>query len=675
MRELVESTPSRGWVRAIGPLLIVAIGMLAYSNTRAVPFLLDDSARIVNNEHLRSLIPTTAMSRTNRPIVNYTFALNYAWGGLDVSGYHAANLCIHLWAGLCLYGIAHQTLRKLGGDWASHRRGLALAIASLWVVHPLQTQAVTYINQRYESMMGLMYMGTLYAFVRSLESSRPAVWQSLSVGLCALGMGCKEAMVSAPCVVLWYDVAFAGQSWRARWQARWGYYVGLVSTWGILGWVMLGFTDEYAGGGMMVVSNVTPWTYLVSQSSVLVRYLQLSLWPFGQCFWSQWPSSPSIADVWPQTLLIGLLLVLTIACMVRRPRLSFLGGWFFLILAPTSSVFPIRDLYFEHRMYLPLASVCVVMVIGTHGLLAWLPISTKSRAAMQGIGFSLIILGLTWGTYQRNLVYGNEVSIWQDTVLKSPEHAQAWNNLGLAFVTADNIPEALRGFQRAEHLAPDNGQIQANLGASLLQSGRIEDAMAHLTLAIKLLPLDYVSQMNMAHAHLDQGNAEISIPFQQRSIFLAPIEIQSQLWMELSRTYTLVGRSDDAIHSARAATRLAPRDAIALGTLGILLADRFPDEAIAQLNLACDIDSSVLEFHWILAKLLATSHAEQAIPHFVIWIQANPEDREARYRLVSAHASIGQLEQAIAQMEIVVRQQPESKSAQDYLEQLRRAMQ
>ena len=351
------------WQRTRAAFAIITIGIVSYSNTFQVPFLLDDSARIVHNTKISTLIPTVASLETNRPVVDFTFALNYAMHGLDLWGYHAVNLAIHLAASLCLYGIVRRALLRVTGNFTDNAEVLGLAIAMIWVAHPLQTPAVTYINQRYESLMGLAYLVALYTFIRSFDSHRSGLWRIASVAICAIGMGCKEAMISAPLVILWYDRAFVARSWSGLFQARRWYYAALGATWGVLAWSMLHFTGESTGGGMGSVAGVTPWTYLLSQSGVIVHYLSLAIWPQGQCFWDKWPVAQSIADVWPQGLAVVGLLGGTIWAMFRAPKIGFLGGWFFLILAPTSSVVPIRDLMFEHRMYsIEGAVACVASV-------------------------------------------------------------------------------------------------------------------------------------------------------------------------------------------------------------------------------------------------------------------------------------------------------------------------
>jgi hypothetical protein len=198
-------------------LLLLALALAAYSNSFRGPFLFDDTASIESNPYVRHLWPIwEAMkaphetSVAGRPIVSLTLAANYAVSGMQVWSYHVVNLLIHVASAWLVFGIARRTflsapLRKRFG---SDSYALALAIAAIWVVHPLNTMCVTYIVQRAEALMGMCYLLTLYAVIRNNESRHPAMWQVCAVVACLTGMGCKEVMATAPIVVLVYDAIF-----------------------------------------------------------------------------------------------------------------------------------------------------------------------------------------------------------------------------------------------------------------------------------------------------------------------------------------------------------------------------------------------------------------------------------------------------------------------------------
>jgi len=690
-------------MRFASAAMLVLAGVLAYSNTANVPFVFDDSIRIVYNEKIRTLWPTVAMADSNRPIVNYTFAINQAIHGDQVWGYHALNLAIHLTAGLFLLGIVRRSLSNTRRSLSEHSEYLAIAVALIWVVHPLQTQAVTYINQRYESLMGLFYLLTLYLFIRSLDSKYTKIWRIASVAMCAVGMGCKEAMVSAPLIILWYDRAFVETSWKALIAKRKLYYAGLASTWAILAWAMLHYTDEYTTGGMVIVANVTPWTYLLSQSDVIVHYVRLVIWPQGQCFFDEWPVAHSIREVLPQALCIVTILFGTVWCIFRFPKLGFLGGWFFLILAPTSSFIPIRDLIFEHRMYLPLAAVTVAIVLGTFALACRCGRFTAVARRSHAVLMFAVVIGLAMTTYARNRVYRSEISLWQDTVIKAPHHADAWHNLGLSLINAGRSSEALPFLERASKLAPNDADTNSSFGAALIECGEYDLARVHLELAIRSNPKDHVAMRNMGNLLLDTGKGTEAIEYCQRAIQLAPsdpelnmslvaalivarrfedainecnsvLKLQptyTKAHLNLLSAYSNLGRYDEAIHHGFAAIDAEPNNASTHGTLGMLLVQSAPDKAIEHLKIACRLDSTNVEYNLLLGKLLAKDRPQEAIPYYENILAADPSNVEMRYKLASLHVACGELDQAVRQMEAVVRLRPESQEARNYLQKLR----
>ncbi len=211
--------------------MLIAAGIWAYHSSFQGPFIFDDVHSIPLNPYIRHLWPIREVltaprncSVNGRPTVCLTLALNYAWSGLNVWGYHAFNLAVHLLSALVLFGILRRTLdgEKLRDQFGGAAVGLAAAIALLWEIHPLQTESVTYIVQRTELLMGLFLLLTLYCTLRGACSVRPGAWYLAAVAACAFGMGSKEVMVSAPLLVLLYDRVFLASSFRELWQRRAG---------------------------------------------------------------------------------------------------------------------------------------------------------------------------------------------------------------------------------------------------------------------------------------------------------------------------------------------------------------------------------------------------------------------------------------------------------------------
>jgi hypothetical protein len=272
-------------------LAVIAI----YANALPAPFVFDDIPSIVENQTLARIWPPgdalspprgEGITVEGRPLLNYSLAINHAVSGQQTWSYRATNIAIHLGAALALFGCLRRTLAARP-ESARRATALAFGIALLWAVHPLQTEAVTYVIQRAEALAGLFFLLTLYAFIRATQATSPlrserTVWLVLSVGACLLGMASKEIMYCAPIAVLLYDRAAAAGSFRAAWQLRRGYYVALAMTWLLLGALLLSTGNRGGTAGLGV--GVTPWLYARAQCEALTHYLWLSVWPHPLIF-------------------------------------------------------------------------------------------------------------------------------------------------------------------------------------------------------------------------------------------------------------------------------------------------------------------------------------------------------------------------------------------------------
>jgi hypothetical protein len=238
-----------------------------------------------------------------------------------------------------LGGVIRRTLLlpRLRERFGRDATNLALVVALLWILHPLQTEAVTYVVQRVESLMGLFYLLTLYCFIRSLEPARARRWHWLAVGACLLGVGTKEVMVTAPVLLLLYDRTFVAGAFRRAWAERRGSHLALAATWLPLV-ALVASTGWNRGGTAGFNVGISPSANWLTQFEAVVRYLGLAVWPRPQVFdygpfWYD-----TVTVVWWQSLVVGLLLGLTVLAVFKKPAAGFLGAWFFGILAVTSVV-------------------------------------------------------------------------------------------------------------------------------------------------------------------------------------------------------------------------------------------------------------------------------------------------------------------------------------------------
>ena len=569
MSAVAESAASpHRWKVILGGGMMVFVTLLAYYNSFSVPLLLDDFPSVQDNptiRHLwpiwRTLSPSVASFVGGRPIMNLSLAINYALGGTGVWGYHALNLAIHILAGLTLFGIVRRTFARPGlrERFAASGEWIALAVALLWTVHPLQTEAVTYISQRCESLMGLFYLLTLYGFIRGVEGSgsagaSPSKWFCLSVAACFLGMASKEVMVTAPLMVLLYDRTFVSGSFREAWNRHWRLYLGLASSWLLLGWLMAGLHNRGAGYGL----GISWWGYVLAECRAVVQYLRLAIWPNRLVFdYGFHVPMKNVVAVAPFALILVILAIGVLFTLKRHPPIGFVGAWFFVILAPTSSVVPIvGSPIAEHRMYLPLAAVVTMAVLAGY---AW--IGRRSLRMFFVVAFVLVLV-----TIQRNQDYQSELSIWQDTVQKDPRNARAHYSLGSALFQAGGAEEAIGHYQQALQIQPDYVAAHNSLGVALMQQGRLQEAISHYEQALCLRP-DYAEAHNdLGIALMRQGRLQEAVGQYEQALRLRPDYAEAH--NDLGNALFRLGKVQEAISQYELALQIRPDYAEAHNNLG-----------------------------------------------------------------------------------------------------------
>ena len=271
-------------------LPVLLVGILAYANSFSVPFLFDDWLFILDPRTRsffqplwKALLPLPYCEPfMYRPLVLFSLALNYTLGGLRLWGYHGVNLGIHLLNALLILGLVRRTLRspRLRDRFGPDSRGIALAVALLWVVHPLQTESVTYIWQRAESLMALFALLTLHGLIRSAEPPGKKKWKILTVAACAIGMAGKQTMVVVPLLALAYDRIFLAGSWWELSRQRKGLHLALAATWLILPALLMTANNQVASSaGFSYSQRVGYWAFIRTEPSVVLHYLRLVFWP------------------------------------------------------------------------------------------------------------------------------------------------------------------------------------------------------------------------------------------------------------------------------------------------------------------------------------------------------------------------------------------------------------
>jgi Flp pilus assembly protein TadD len=626
--------PAARWL----PAALVVAWACAWANSLAGDFVFDDLVWIPGSREIRGGAGFLELLRdTSRPVLKLTLAANHALGGPDPRGYHAVNALIHLFAGLALFGLVRRTLAESPRctSLAGAAAGLAAASALLWLVHPLQTQAVTYVVQRGESLMGLLLLLTLACASRAASTRRPAAWSAAAALACAVGMGTKEVMVVAPLLVLLYDRAFFAGSFAAALRARPALHAGVAAAWivplGLIGPEVL-FRGEFARPDL---PRPDALAYALSQPGVVLYYLKLALWPSPLCFDHGWQPVASAREALPALFAIGAALAATAWLGWRNAPQGFPLAWFFLLLAPSSSVVPIADLAVEHRMYLPLAGVCVLAVtLGWRGLRA-----LGVRRAWPAAALVLVLAAaLAGATLRRNRDYHDSLVLWQTVQACAPDNPRGHYNVGTLLRGRGRTGEAIAAYRRSLELDPAQPKAHYNLANALVAQGDAEAALAHYQRALALAPDHEMARMNLANALHELGRADEAIPLYEELRARRPDD--GRLLHNLGLALLAVGRSDEAILRLERSLAVRPDSAATRRHLGdALRAQGRTDAALRHYREAVALDPTSASAHRALAETLAErGAAEEAAVHYRLALALDPNDTRARSGLDALEA-------------------------------------
>lgn len=663
-------------------LIIIALAaFVVYSNVYRCPFVFDDIHSIVENVGIRDLSNFSSPDRflKSRAVVDFTFALNYRFGKLDVFGYHLVNILIHIINGFIVYFLALAILgrllrlsreeaqgsklegqrkegkaqkkkgkgkkgKKTGGvsqssilDLQSSIPLIALFAAIIFIVHPIQTQAVTYIVQRYASLAALFYMGSVLFYLKgrvlaqspklkaqSLASHRPSTFSLQSSAFFILSIVCgllafmsKQNTASLPgAIVLVECMCFSG-TWRERARRFLWIMPVLVLFAAFILYAMGLFSGAGIGSMLEDVSDLTRetelvsrWSYLCTQFNVLVIYIRLLFLPVGQNLDYMYRFNTSFFnDLTPFAFaFLAGLVGLAIWKRKKYPVVTVAIFWFFITLSVESSIIPIRDALFEHRLYLSMFGFALFA--------AWLPFRflPKKRALAVLLCVSIVI-SLGTATYLRNRVWQDDLTLWTDVMAKSPKNLRSQGNLGTALFKNGRLEDAFNCFSGMLRAKPKNARTNYNLGAVLEKQGRIDEAVRYYSEAVR------IDQRNVK-AHYNLGSV-----------------------------FARQGRLDEAIHHYTAAVRIMPWHADAHYNLGIALAGKGDsDNAIHHLSETLRIMPGHAKAHYDLGNLLAgQGRLDEAISHLSEAVRLHPDDNvPVCYKIACVYARQNKIEKSIA---------------------------
>jgi len=606
-------------------LLILLAGTAVYANIFHVPFVLDDARSIIDNPVIKNLANFYANSSgyeylPNRVVAFLTFALNYHFGGLAVSGYHAVNLFIHLVTAILVYALLSLTLKtpffsgRESVVWSQDsgvkpqtsnlepRTWIPLFAALLFVTHPVQTQAVTYVVQRLTSLTTLFYLFSVVLYVKarlhldlhsgfriqhtaertvsrltaqpgpeaSFLALRVCFLMSGSVIAAILAMKTKEIAFTLPLAILLYEGCF----FRGSWKRRLLVLLPLLATVLIVPLTVLGLDGSVGdilsdtGDQLRVQSEISRLDYLFTQFRVIATYLRLLILPVNQNLDYDYPLYTSFLT--PPVVLSFLLLMaffilaVYLSWRTRYGRIrqvenesalrliAFGIFWFFLTLSVESSVIPIRDVIMEHRLYLP--GFGAATAFATVLCLLAGKIARQAGGTLLLLGSILLVLTLGVATYHRNHVWGDTIRLWQDVVEKSPNKGRANNNLGVALEAVGRRSDAFRALSRAIAVDPDYYRSYYNLADLYLVSGQPDRALPLLQTAIRLRSDFTEAYVELGAALMRAGRFREMIAFLEQNLDRVKGNAEARFY--LGSGYAFTGNREAAMRELEIVSRL-----------------------------------------------------------------------------------------------------------------------
>ena len=545
--------------------LLAFLGAALYSNTLQVPWYFDDFASIVDNPNIRNLDLAFQNLLAPRGLANLTFALNFHFGGIDTTGYHLVNILIHI----ITSGLVFLILKRVWKD------SLLLPFfgALVFLVHPLQTQAVTYIVQRMTSLSGLFFLLAIYLFLHAstilqggsrLMSARHVCFYGLSLLSGALAVMLKQNAAVLPVALFLIGFFFPTVPRKSCWKL--GVYLlpfVVVPLWIGLSQLVLPVLGGVAHQGITGTQSqvgsgpITPMYYLVTEFTVFWIYIKLLFWPVGQALDYSYPIVKRLLS-WPNFLAFGGLLgliALAVTLYRRRPLISFGIAWFFLTLSVESTIIPL-DPVFEHRLYIPMLGFVVVLI----DLLA----NRLSRKVLI-ITLTVLSLSLAACTWQRNALWNDPVAFYEDNLARAPWSERVNSSLAKTYIESGRYDDAFVVLKRGLKINPYNVMLNDNLGTLYDLTGSPKQAIEALGRAIKYDPGYYRSYLNLGVVYAGQKEWVAAIEQYEKAINLK-FEYEKAHY-NLGVAYYMQGRLQESLQEFKIASDLMPDYASALYNL------------------------------------------------------------------------------------------------------------
>lgn len=587
-------------------IVLCCIGAAIYSNTFQSAFYFDDEDSIVKNINIRNLnnLRTIWDYFPTRFITYLSLAFNYHFHKLNVFGYHLFNLAVHLGGGILVWLLTLLTLstpEMKNKGIAAHAKPIALFSGLVFITHPIQTQAITYIIQRTASLAAFFYLGSLTLYVKARLIKEEArghgaygLYYFGALSFAVLAMFTKEFAITLPFALLLYEVSFLKTKNRA-----WGNLLPFFITLPIIPLTMAA-TKSVNFAEMRLLdqpaAGIAPWNYFITQFRVIITYIRLLFIPLNQNVDYDYPIARSMAEVPVLLSLILIIIILITAFRIfsKQRLISFGIFWFFLTLLPESSIIPIRDVIFEHRLYLPMFGYSIFLLSLVYNLLGRRSFKTLIMTT------SVIIVCYSFLTYNRNAVWKNKFTLWDDAIRKSPNKARPYNDRGNAYNDKGEFDLAIQDFNKSIEAFPYDAKVYSNRGIAYANKGEFDRAILDYNKAIELNPKLANPYNNRGNAYSHKGDFDRAIADFNKSIEINPH--QAMVYNNRGLAYGMKGILDQAIADFSKAIELNPKAFDFYNNRGIVYDMKGDlDKALSEYKKALEINPNFANTYYNLA--------------------------------------------------------------------------
>ena len=539
----------------------LVFGILIYSNTFQNTFHFDDDPSIAQNYALRDISNISAIWNfwPTRFIAYLSFALNYHLHKFSLFGWHLVNIIVHIFAGLCLWWLMQLSFATplLKDTNLSRQKNLVSFFAALlFLAHPIQTQGVTYVVQRAVSLATLFYLASLCLYVKArLSEKRSAIYYSGSLIVAVLAMFTKEMSITLPFAILLYEFCFLSKEEGVNWK----YLAPVLATLLIIPLVMF-FTGSVNFGEFRKVSEGPPGIssleYLITEFRVIMTYLRLLIVPLNQNLDYDYAISKTFFNLPVLLSFLAIAAIFGFALrMFKKYRLVSFGiFFFFLTLIPESSLIPIKDVIFEHRLYLPMAGFSIFLV----GSFYYFFENKRQGLKIPLLSIMVIFCGLL--TFSRNYIWKDEFSLWNDTIRKSPYKARPYHNRALAYQNIKGYAAAIEDYNMAIKLKPDFAEAYINRGVSYRNLKDYNQAIADFSEAIKLKANSSEAYNNRANIFAVEQKFDMAFADFNQALNLDPKFAEAYCNRGLAYMHT--GDFDKAVADFNKAIELNPNEPV-----------------------------------------------------------------------------------------------------------------